>query len=133
MIESKYNADLKTLFCVFSGRFDSSACPAAAESAVVGRPDDLKDSALVAFVTLRMTAKASPELCDKIRQHVVSELGPVTKPDEIRFAQALSKTRSGKIMRRLLRQIAAGTEISGDVTTLEDFNVLAKLSEDSDD
>lgn len=107
--------------------------PAVAESAVVGRPDDLKGSALVAFVTLRVTAKASPELCEDIRKHVAAELGPVTKPDEIRFAQALPKTRSGKIMRRLLRQVAAGTEISGDITTLEDFNVLAKLSEGDED
>ncbi len=103
--------------------------PAVAESAVVGRPDDLKGSAVVAFVTLRSTVKASPELSEEIRKHVATELGPVTKPDEIRFVQALPKTRSGKIMRRLLRQVAAGTEISGDITTLEDFNVLAKLSE----
>jgi acetyl-CoA synthetase len=74
--------------------------------------------------------KASPELREELRRHVGKEIGPVAKPEEIRFAEALPKTRSGKIMRRLLKQVAAGTEISGDVTTLEDFTVLAKLSDD---
>ena len=99
-----------------------------AEAAVVGRPDELKGQALVAFVTLKTGVKASPEMRETLRQHVGKEIGPVAKPDDIRFAEALPKTRSGKIMRRLLKQIAAGTEIKGDTTTLEDFNVLAKLS-----
>jgi acetyl-CoA synthetase len=102
--------------------------PKVAEAAVVGRPDDLKGQALVAFVTLKSGVKAEPALRDEIRNHVAKEIGPVAKPDDIRFAEMLPKTRSGKIMRRLLKQIAAGGEIKGDTTTLEDFSVLAKLS-----
>jgi acetyl-CoA synthetase len=100
-----------------------------AEAAVVGRPDELKGQALVAFVTLKSGVKAAPEVRDELRQHVAKEIGAVAKPDDIRFAEALPKTRSGKIMRRLLKQIASGTEIKGDTTTLEDFNVLAKLAQ----
>ena len=100
-----------------------------AEAAVVGRPDELKGQALVAFVILKTGVKATPELREELRQHVAKEIGPVAKPDDIRFAEALPKTRSGKIMRRLLKQIASGTEIKGDTTTLEDFNVLAKLAQ----
>jgi acetyl-CoA synthetase len=99
-----------------------------AEAAVVGRPDDLKGQALVAFVTVKTGIVADASLREELRQHVAKEIGPVAKPDDIRFAEALPKTRSGKIMRRLLKQIAAGTEIKGDTTTLEDLNVLAKLS-----
>jgi acetyl-CoA synthetase len=99
-----------------------------AEAAVVGRPDDLKGQALVAFVTLKGGFVAEPNLREELRLHVAKEIGPVAKPDDIRFAEALPKTRSGKIMRRLLKQIAAGTEIKGDTTTLEDLNVLAKLA-----
>jgi acetyl-CoA synthetase len=99
-----------------------------AEAAVVGRPDDLKGQALVAFVTLKTGVQANPELREQLRAHVAKEIGPVAKPDDIRFAEMLPKTRSGKIMRRLLKQIAAGTEIKGDTTTLEDFSVLARLS-----
>ena len=99
-----------------------------AEAAVVGRPDDLKGQALVAFVTLKGGIATDASLRDELRQHVAKEIGPVAKPDDIRFAEALPKTRSGKIMRRLLKQIAAGTEIKGDTTTLEDLNVLAKLA-----
>ena len=99
-----------------------------AEAAVVGRPDDIKGSAVVAFVTLRGGNEPSDELQEELRKHVGNELGPVAKPEEIRFAEALPKTRSGKIMRRLLRQVAAGAEITGDVTTLEDFNVLSRLT-----
>ena len=102
--------------------------PKVAEAAVVGRPDDLKGQALVAFVTLKSGVKPEPSLRDEIRRHVAKEIGPVAKPDDIRFAETLPKTRSGKIMRRLLKQIAAGGEIKGDTTTLEDFTVLAKLS-----
>src|SRR6266436_6248279 len=98
-----------------------------AEAAVVGRPDELKGQAMVAFVTLKSGVKAQPELRDELRQHVAKEIGPVARPDDIRFAETLPKTRSGKIMRRLLKQIAAGGEIKGDITTLEDFSVLAKL------
>ncbi|HTI98246.1 MAG TPA: acetate--CoA ligase [Dongiaceae bacterium] len=100
-----------------------------AEAAVVGRPDALKGQALVAFVTLKSGIKADAAVREELRNHVAREIGPVAKPDDIRFAEALPKTRSGKIMRRLLKQVAAGTEIKGDTTTLEDFNVLAKLSQ----
>jgi acetyl-CoA synthetase len=100
---------------------------AVAEAAVVGRPDDLKGQALVAFVTLRPTATASPELKAALAEHVAQEIGKFARPDAIRFADALPKTRSGKIMRRLLKEIAAGNEARGDMTTLEDLSVLAAL------
>jgi len=99
-----------------------------AEAAVVGRPDELKGQALVAFVTLKSGVAPSPELREQLRAHVSKEIGPVAKPDEIRFTEVLPKTRSGKIMRRLLKEIAAGTEVKGDTTTLEDLSVLARLS-----
>jgi acetyl-CoA synthetase len=102
--------------------------PSVAESAVVGRPDPLKGQALVCFVTLKTGVAATPGLRDELRNHVGREIGPVAKPDDIRFADLLPKTRSGKIMRRFLKQVAAGVEIKGDTTTLEDFSVLAKLS-----
>jgi acetyl-CoA synthetase len=99
-----------------------------AEAAVVGRPDALKGQALVAFVTVKAGIEANGVLREELRAHVAKEIGPVAKPDDIRFAEALPKTRSGKIMRRLLKQIASGAEIKGDTTTLEDLNVLAKLA-----
>ena len=99
-----------------------------AEAAVVGRPDELKGQALVAFVTLKSGVQATREMREELRAHVGKEIGPVAKPDDIRFAETLPKTRSGKIMRRLLKQIASGVEIKGDTTTLEDFSVLARLS-----
>src|ERR1041385_2876267 len=100
-----------------------------AEAAVVGRPDELKGQALVAFVTVKGGVLTDGSLRDELRQHVAKEIGPVAKPDDIRFAEALPKTRSGKIMRRLLKEIASGKQVKGDTTTLEDFNVLAKLSQ----
>jgi acetyl-CoA synthetase len=102
--------------------------PKIAEAAVVGRADDLKGQALVAFVTVKGNVKPDANLREELRQHVAKEIGAVAKPDDVRFAEALPKTRSGKIMRRLLKEVAAGKEIKGDVTTLEDFTVLAKLS-----
>jgi acetyl-CoA synthetase len=102
--------------------------PNVAEAAVVGRSDDLKGQALVAFVTLKTGILASPGIREELRLHVAREIGPVAKPDDIRFAEMLPKTRSGKIMRRLLKQIAGGGEIKGDTTTLEDFSVLARLA-----
>jgi acetyl-CoA synthetase len=99
-----------------------------AEAAVVGRPDEMKGQALVAFVTLKTGIAASAAIREELRAHVVQEIGAVARPDDIRFAEALPKTRSGKIMRRLLKQIASGLEIKGDTTTLEDFGVLAKLA-----
>jgi acetyl-CoA synthetase len=103
--------------------------PAVAEAAVVGKPDDLKGEDIVAFVTLEGTFKASDALMQELKQHVVQEIGAIARPGEIRFADALPKTRSGKIMRRLLRDLAAGKAISGDTSTLEDRNVLEKLRE----
>jgi acetyl-CoA synthetase len=100
-----------------------------AEAAVVGRPDAMKGQALVAFVTVKTGVHADGALREELRQHVAKEIGPVAKPDDIRFAEALPKTRSGKIMRRLLKQIASGTEIKGDTTTLEDLGVLARLTQ----
>ncbi len=104
-----------------------------AEAAVVGKPDPIKGQSLTAFVTLKGAAQANPKLQQTLRNHVAKEIGPVAKPDHIRFADALPKTRSGKIMRRLLKQIAAGAAIQGDTTTLEDFSVLAKLSADDNE
>ncbi len=101
--------------------------PSVAEAAAVGRPDDIKGSAIVVFVTLRSGHAPGEPLREELRQHVAQELGAVARPDEVRFAEALPKTRSGKIMRRLLRQVAAGGTVAGDMTTLEDFNVLAGL------
>jgi len=104
-----------------------------AEAAVVGRPDEIKGQGVVAFVTLREGYKVSKELSAAIRNHVGKAIGPIAKPDEIRFTEALPKTRSGKIMRRLLKQIAAGVQITGDTTTLEDLSVLTRLSSAKDE
>ena len=98
-----------------------------AEAAVVGRPDELKGQALVAFVTLKTGIEPSDELKEALRNHVAKEIGSLAKPDTIRFAAALPKTRSGKIMRRILKEIAAGGDVKGDTTTLEDFSVVASL------
>ncbi|MGE0887364.1 MAG: acetate--CoA ligase [Blastocatellales bacterium] len=106
--------------------------PAVAEAAVVGRPDDIKGQAVSAFVTLESGHKASDELKEELRKHVAKEIGAMAKPDDIRFTDMLPKTRSGKIMRRLLRDIASGVQTVGDTTTLEDFSVLAKLREDEE-
>jgi acetyl-CoA synthetase len=105
--------------------------PAVAEAAVVGRPDELKGEEVVAFVTLNGADSPSDELAAQLKKHVVSEIGALARPGEIRFSEALPKTRSGKIMRRLLRALAAGEEISGDTSTLEDRSVLDKLREGS--
>ena len=98
-----------------------------AEAAVVGRPDDLKGQAIVAFVSLEGGQQPSSTMLDELRGHVAKEIGAIAKPDDIRFTDVLPKTRSGKIMRRLLREIAGGGTVKGDVTTLEDHSVLEKL------
>ena len=103
-----------------------------AEAACVGRPDDMKGQAVVAFVTLEGGRKGDDKLRDELRAHVVKEIGALARPDDIRFTEALPKTRSGKIMRRLLRQIASGDQTLGDTTTLEDLSVLSKLRDDDD-
>ena len=100
---------------------------AVAEAAVVARPDDLKGSAIVAFVTLEGGRTTSNELKEELRRHVAKEIGALARPDEIRFSDTLPKTRSGKIMRRLLRELATSGSVAGDTTTLEDFSVLEKL------
>jgi acetyl-CoA synthetase len=103
--------------------------PSVAEAAVVGRPDEAKGQALVAFVTLRPTHTPGRELIGTLSEHVAHEIGKFARPDQIRFTDALPKTRSGKIMRRLLKEIASSGEAKGDMTTLEDFSVVAALSE----
>lgn len=105
--------------------------PAVAEAAVVGRFDDLKGEAIVAFVTLQVDRLGSEELVAELRAHVGNEIGPIAKPDQINFTDSLPKTRSGKIMRRILRALASGEEISGDTSTLEDRSVLDQLRNDA--
>jgi acetyl-CoA synthetase len=99
-----------------------------AEAAVVARLDDLKGQAIAAFVTLKSGNTPSTDLKEELRQWVAKEIGSLAKPDDIRFTEALPKTRSGKIMRRLLKEIAAGGQVRGDTTTLEDLSVIARLS-----
>ena len=101
--------------------------PAVAEAAVVGRPDELKGEGIVAFVTLEGGRQGDEALDRELRQHVSHEIGPIARPDVIKFTDALPKTRSGKIMRRILRSLASGQEVSGDTSTLEDRSVLDAL------
>jgi acetyl-CoA synthetase len=103
-----------------------------AEAAVVGRPDELKGEGIACFVTLVGGVAPSEELKKELREHVVKEIGALARPDEIRFTESLPKTRSGKIMRRLLRDIAGGRQTTGDTTTLEDYSVLARLREEEE-
>ena len=103
-----------------------------AEAAVVARPDELKGSAIVAFVTLEGSHQASDQLKQDLRAHVTKEIGALARPDEIRFSDMLPKTRSGKIMRRLLRELATSGSVAGDVTTLEDLSVLERLREEEE-
>jgi len=103
------------------------AHPLVAEAAVVGRPDDLKGEAVCAFVVLKKEVADRKATIGELRNHVGREIGPIAKPDDIRIAHGLPKTRSGKIMRRLLRDIAVGREITSDISTLEDQSVIAEL------
>jgi acetyl-CoA synthetase len=103
-----------------------------AEAAVVGRPDELKGQGIVAFVSLAGGYSPRPGLKDELKLHVGKSIGSFAKPDEIRFTDALPKTRSGKIMRRLLRDLASGSDTLGDTTTLEDYSVLARLREEEE-
>ena len=105
--------------------------PNVAEAAAVGRPDEIKGQAIAVFVTL-LDAEPSDALRDELKQHVRKEIGALAQPDDIRFTGAVPKTRSGKIMRRLLRDIASGKETVGDTTTLEDYSVLAQLRDDEE-
>ena len=102
-----------------------------AEAAVVGKKDELKGEIVVAFVSLEQNYKNSEKLIDDIKLHVINEIGIIAKPEKIIISDALPKTRSGKIMRRILRSLASGEKVSGDISTLEDCSVLEKLKEDT--
>jgi acetyl-CoA synthetase len=106
--------------------------PAVAEAAVVGKTHELKGQAIAAFVTLRDKSRQSPALRDELREFVAQKIGALARPDDILFSADLPKTRSGKIMRRLLRDIAEGRAL-GDTTTLADPNVVASLKDQYED
>jgi acetyl-CoA synthetase len=108
------------------------AHPKVAEAAVVGRPHEMKGQAIAAFVSLEEGNEPTEELKQELRQWVAKEIGALARPDDLRFTQMLPKTRSGKIMRRLLRELATTGTVSGDTTTLEDFGVIAKLRQDDE-
>lgn len=101
--------------------------PAVAEAAVVGKPSEIKGEDIVAFVTLEANASPSEELKKELSRQAVKEIGAIARPAEVRFTSALPKTRSGKIIRRFLRSLAAGEEVTGDVSTLEDRSVIEQL------
>jgi acetyl-CoA synthetase len=108
--------------------------PLVAEAAAVGKPDELKGQALVVFVTLKNGAPADKATKDKLTEHIDKEIGKFARPEQIRFTDALPKTRSGKIMRRLLKEVASGnTQTQGDTSTLEDLAVLAKLQQSDEE
>ena len=108
------------------------AHPAVAEAAVVGKPDEIKGQGVVAFVTVKGGQQPTKDLADALKKHVGASIGAIARPDEIRFTDALPKTRSGKIMRRLLKEVASGKTVTGDTTTLEDLSILAKLQTSED-
>jgi acetyl-CoA synthetase len=103
--------------------------PAVAEAAVVGKPHEITGQSVACFVTLKQGNWDRDQLAQDLRQWVAHEIGSFAKPEQIRFTDALPKTRSGKIMRRLLKEIAAGGAVKGDTTTLEDLSVIAALSQ----
>lgn len=105
--------------------------PQVAEAAAVGRPDELKGEAVAVFVVLK-GGEPNGQLRDALKKHVRHEIGALAVPDDVRFTNALPKTRSGKIMRRLLRDIAAGRATVGDTSTLEDYSVLARLRDEEE-
>jgi acetyl-CoA synthetase len=107
--------------------------PTVAEAAVVGKPDEITGQAVCAFVTLKAGNWDHHKLAQELRQWVAHEIGGFARPAEIRFADALPKTRSGKIMRRLLREIVTTHEVAGDVTTLEDMGVVTRLAAQTDE
>ena len=107
--------------------------PAVAEAAVVGKPHEITGQAVCCFVTLKKGDYDHHELGLELRKWVAHEIGPFARPEEIRFTEGLPKTRSGKIMRRLLREIVTSHTVSGDVTTLEDMNVVTRLATQHDD
>jgi acetyl-CoA synthetase len=103
---------------------------AVAEAAVVGAPHELKGQAIHCFVTLKQEYQGSDGLTDELRQWVAQEIGALARPEKIVYVAALPKTRSGKIMRRLLREIVTTNSVAGDVSTLEDYSVILKLSQE---
>jgi acetyl-CoA synthetase len=105
--------------------------PAVAEAAVVGKPSEIKGEEIVAFITLEDAYFPSDDLTKALKEHVAKEIGAIARPAEIRFSEALPKTRSGKIMRRFLRSMAVGEAITGDTSTLEDRSVLDQLRSES--
>jgi len=107
--------------------------PAVAEAAVVAKPHEITGQAVCCFVTLKNGNFDHHALAQELRQHVAKEIGAFARPEEIRFSEALPKTRSGKIMRRLLREIVTSHSVSGDVTTLEDLSVVTKLASQHDE
>jgi acetyl-CoA synthetase len=125
--------DVFTVSCLRLGTEEVASAlvshPSVAEAACVGMPHELKGQGLAAFITLRSGFPADDKLKKELTDAVAKAIGSFAKPDQIRFAESLPKTRSGKIMRRLLKEVAAGGEVKGDTSTLEDFTVLAKLKE----
>jgi len=107
--------------------------PAVAEAAVVGKPHEITGQAVCAFVTLKKGDHDPEQLAKDLRQWVAHEIGSFARPEEIRFTEALPKTRSGKIMRRLLREIVTTHSVTGDVTTLEDMTVVTNLASQHDE
>jgi acetyl-CoA synthetase len=101
--------------------------PSVAEAAVVARPDEIRGEAIIVFVTLRAGHAPAPELAAALKAHVATLIGAIARPEEVRFTDLLPKTRSGKIMRRLLRELAQNGVVAGDTTTLEDISVIEKL------
>jgi acetyl-CoA synthetase len=105
--------------------------PAIAEAAVIAKPDEIKGNVLIAFVTIKQEVNYDiSTLKQELKDHVSTQIGSIARPEDIRFVESLPKTRSGKIMRRLLRELSSTGIVSGDTTTLEDFNVLAQLREE---
>jgi acetyl-CoA synthetase len=107
--------------------------PAVAEAAVVAKPHEITGQAVCAFVTLKKGDWNVEALGKELRQWVATEIGAFARPEEVRFTEALPKTRSGKIMRRLLRELVTSNGVTGDVTTLEDMNVMTRLATQKDD
>ena len=107
--------------------------PAVAEAAVVGKPHEITGQSVCCFVTLKKGDYDHDVVGKELRQWIAHEIGAFARPDEIRFSDALPKTRSGKIMRRLLRELVTNNTIAGDVTTLEDLSVITKLAAQHDD
>ena len=105
--------------------------PAIAEAAVIAKPDEIKGNVLIAFVTIKQEVNYDiSTLKQELKDHLSTQIGSIARPEDIRFVVSLPKTRSGKIMRRLLRELSSTGIVSGDTTTLEDFNVLAQLREE---